>query len=100
MGMGEAWYVSWMLGQLSWETTHYLVLLTVVACTYAYGVWWNCEEGLAKGRMMRWVGVTSRVGLGGTESSGWQQWWSILQASVSPAGRLVGTAYNLFLFPL
>lgn len=34
MGTGEAWYVPWRLGQLSWEATHYLVLLT----GGAYGV--------------------------------------------------------------
>lgn len=40
------------------------------------------------GRMFRCVGLGSRVGLGGTESSGWQGWEHSLEAGLSPACQL------------
>lgn len=45
-------------------------------------------EGLARGRMFRCVGLGSRVGLGGTESSGWQGWEHSLEAGLFPACQL------------
>lgn len=41
------------------------------------------REELVTERMMRWVGWDSRVDLGETKSSGWQQWCSVLQADLS-----------------
>lgn len=49
-----------------------------VRCTCACRVCWSCREELAMERMMREVGLGSRVGLGGEESSRW--WWSSYQA--------------------
>lgn len=46
------------------------VFPTDVNCIWAYGVCWNNGEGLVLGRMMKWEGLGSRVGLGGREFMG------------------------------
>lgn len=37
------------------------------------------------------MGLGGRLGLGGTESSMWQQLWCTLEAGLSLAGQLLGT---------
>lgn len=71
------------LGQLSWDFSHSSVLLSSMDFTYAYGVCWSCGEGPAMARIMRFVG------LGRTDSNGWQQWWFSLRADLTPTGCLM-----------
>ena len=44
------------------------------------------------GRMFRFMELSHRVGLGGTESNGWWWGWYNRETGLSPACRLVGTA--------
>lgn len=55
----------------------YLFLFFSSNCarTCAYGVCWSRRNGMATGRIMRWVLLGTKVGLIEIESSGWK-WWS------------------------
>ena len=52
-------------------------------CPSAY--YQHYEEGLSMGRIVRCMGFSSRVWLGGTGFSGWQGWWYSLEKGLSPA---------------
>lgn len=55
-------------------------------CTCAYGVCWSCRDGMATGRIMRWVLLGTKVSLIEIESSGWKWRSCSLQTGLLPAG--------------
>lgn len=43
------WIRVWEVPRLSWKVSHLPVLPTDVNCTWANGVHWSCEKGMAAG---------------------------------------------------
>lgn len=64
----------WTFSQSIWDVGLSPVFPTGMVCACAYVVCWCCQEGLAKGKMFMSLELGGRVGLAGTEPSGWQGW--------------------------
>lgn len=71
----------------------WIVPVLMLSVVLPVGVGCVCAYNLLgfQGRMIRRVGLGGRMGLGATESSGWQWWWHSLEGSLSPVNWLLGT---------